>query len=90
MKQYKEEVLMGLVVLVSCVFMIYMGVNHMNWKEDNCEKEYYGITIRTCTQRQNKPMTAGKVVYFQQVCVKYKDTVVQRWRYKCPPKKHEL
>ena len=80
------NIIVAIAALCSCMLIIYMGVNHMKWKEANCEKVYYETTIRVCAQTQRKLMTAGKVTYFQQVCIKHKDTVVQRWRYKCPTK----
>jgi hypothetical protein len=83
-KILKVFVILGTFFLLC--FGIYKTIQIQEWKEENCDIEYYERTVRVCAKSRLQPQPMGKTVGLIRRCVEYKDTVVTMWRYKCPPK----
>lgn len=83
-KYFKSFVIVcAILTIIWGIFIIFSTIQ---WREANCEKVYYNRTIQVCAKERLQVIFTGKASATVRRCVEYKDTVIQSWRYKCPPK----
>lgn len=82
MKQ-DEQVGLGILLTLVVLFMVSV-ISYLLWQDKNCDREYYKEWVKICVEDEQKIIPTGKAVIVHRYCVKYKDTLVTKWRYKCP------